>query len=586
MYIEKVPNRNSPPAVLLRESYREGDQVKKRTLANLSKLPDDIIDNLKLALKGATLSMTEGIPNHFEVIRSLPHGHVMAILETIKKLGLDKIISEKSSRIRNLVVAMIVARIINPKSKLATARGFNSETCSQSLGQLLDLEKADEDELYNALDWLLEKQEKIEKHLAVKHLESGTLVLYDVTSTARLSSPNAYLEGNSCELGKYGYNRDKKKGKTQIVFGLLCSAKGCPIAVEVFEGNTSDGATLSGQIEKVRKGWGIENVVWVSDRRIFTNSKIKELVKPIEGLDYITGLTKPQIRKLAEVEVIQLGLFEQVNLVEFESEDYPDERLIACRNPLIAQKNQQQREALLEATEKELDLIVQATQREKRALKGQDKIALRVGKVLNQFKVNKYYNLEITEEGFSYQRKLELIAQETALYGVYVLRTSLESTLMDAATTVKAYKSLSQVEEAFRCYKSIDLKVRPIYHYKGDRVKAHIFLCMLAYYVEWHLKQSLAPLLFEDEEIDDSCLNVIKASRSESVQSKERKKRNQENLPVHSFRTLLEDLGTICLNTVECTIREGSYRFSKITRPTQLQQKALDLLGVSLICTQ
>ncbi|GCL52640.1 transposase [Microcystis aeruginosa NIES-3804] len=578
MYIEKVPNRNSPPAVLLRESYREGEQVKKRTLANLSKLPDDIIDNLKLALKGATLSMNEGIPNHFEVIRSLPHGHVMAILETIKKLGLDKIISEKSSRIRNLVVAMIVARIINPKSKLATARGFNSETCSQSLGQLLDLEKADEDELYNALDWLLEKQEKIEKHLALKQLESGTLVLYDVTST--------YLEGNGCELGKYGYNRDKKKGKTQIVFGLLCSAKGCPIAVEVFEGNTSDGATLSGQIEKVRKGWGIENVVWVSDRGILTNSKIKELVKPIEGLDYITGLTKPQIRKLAEVEVIQLGLFDQVNLVEFESEDYPEERLIACRNPLIAQKNQQQREALLEATEKELDLIVQATQREKRALKGQDKIALRVGKILNQFKVNKYYNLEITEEGFSYQRKLELIAQETALDGVYVLRTSLESTLMDAATTVKAYKSLSQVEEAFRCYKSIDLKVRPIYHYKGDRVKAHIFLCMLAYYVEWHLKQSLAPLLFEDEEIDDSSLNVIKASRSESVQSKERKKRNQENFPVHSFRTLLEDLGTICLNTVECTIREGSYRFSKITRPTQLQQKALDLLGVSLICTQ
>jgi transposase len=578
MYIEKVPNRNSPPAVLLRESYREGDQVKKRTLANLSKLPDDIIDNLKLALKGATLSMNEGIPNHFEVIRSLPHGHVMAILETIKKLGLDKIISEKSSRIRNLVVAMIVARIINPKSKLATARGFNSETGSQSLGQLLDLEKADEDELYNALDWLLEKQEKIEKHLALKHLESGTLVLYDVTST--------YLEGNGCELGKYGYNRDKKKGKTQIVFGLLCSAKGCPIAVEVFAGNTSDGATLSGQIEKVRKGWGIENVVWVSDRGIFTNSKINELVKPIEGLDYITGLTKPQIRKLAEVEVIQLGLFDQVNLVEFESEDYPDERLIACRNPFIAQKNQLQREALLEAVEKELDLIVQATQREKRALKGQDKIALRVGKILNQFKVNKYYNLEITEEGFSYQRKLELIAQETALDGVYVLRTSLESTLMDAATTVKAYKSLSQVEEAFRCYKSIDLKVRPIYHYKGDRVKAHIFLCMLAYYVEWHLKQCLAPLLFEDEEIDDGSLNVIKASRSESAQSKERKKRNQENLPVHSFRTLLEDLGTICLNTVECTIREGSYRFSKITRPTQLQQKALDLLGVSLICTQ
>lgn len=578
MYIERVPNRHSPPAVLLRESYREGDQVKKRTIANLSKLPDDVIDSMKLALKGAKLSMSETILDNFEVIRSLPHGHVAAILETIKKLGLDKIISDQTSRIRNLVVAMIVARIINPKSKLATARGFNGETCSNSLGQLLDLEKADEDELYNALDWLLEKQEKIEKKLALKHLESATLVLYDVTST--------YLEGSGCELGKYGYNRDKKKGKTQIVFGLLCDAKGCPIAVEVFEGNTSDSATLASQIEKVRKRFGISNVVWVSDRGILTNSKIKELVKPIEGLDYITGLTKPQIRKLAEVEAIQLGLFDEVNLVEFESDDYRGERLIACRNPLIAAKNQKQREALLEATEKELDLIVKATQREKRALKGQDKMALRVGKVLNKFKVNKYYNLEITEEGFSYERKAELIAQETALDGVYVLRTSVESTLMDAATTVKAYKSLSQVEEAFRCYKSIDLKVRPIYHYKGDRVKAHIFLCMLAYYVEWHLRQFLAPLLFEDEEIDDNSVNVIKANRSESAQSKERKKRSAENFPVHSFRTLLEDLGTVCLNTIECTIKEGSYRFSKITRPTSLQQKALDLLGVSLICTQ
>ena len=416
MYIERVPNRNSPPAVLLRESYRQGDQVKKRTIANLSKLPDDVIDNLKLALKGARVSMSEAIPDNFEVIRSLPHGHVAVIFEIIKKLGLEKIISDKSSRRRNLVVAMIIARIINPQSKLATARGFNAQTCSNSLGQLLRLEKADEDELYNALDWLLEKQEKIEKKLALKHLESGTLVLYDVTST--------YLEGSGCELGKYGYNRDKKEGKTQIVFGLLCDAKGCPIAVEVFEGNTSDSATLASQIEKLRKGFGIQNVVWVSDRGILTNSKIKELVKPIEGLDYISGLTKPQIRKLAEVEAIQLGLFDQLNLVEFESEDYRDERLIACRNPLIATKNQKQREGLLEATEKELDLIVKATQREKRALKGQDKIALRVGKVFSKYKVNKYYDLEITEEGFSYQRKAELIAQETALDGVYVLRTS------------------------------------------------------------------------------------------------------------------------------------------------------------------
>jgi transposase len=578
MYIERVPNRNSPVAVLLRESYREGDQVKKRTLANLSKLPDDVIDNMKLVLKGAKVSITEAIPDNFEVIRSLPHGHVMVILETMKKLGLDKIIGDQPSRIRNLVVAMIIARIINPKSKLATARGFNYQTCSNSLGEILNLEKANENELYDALDWLLNKQERIETKLASKHLDNGALVLYDVTST--------YLEGKGCELGKYGYNRDKKKGKTQIVFGLLCDLNGCPIAVEVFSGNTADSSTLQGQIEKVRKRFGIKNVVWVTDRGILTNSKINELVKPVEGLDYISGLTKVNIRKLAEVEAIQLGLFDELNLVEFESEDYPDERLIACRNPLIAQKNQRQREELLQIAEEQFDLIVTATKREKRTLKGADKIALRVSKVLNKYKINKYYDLEITDSGFMYERKQELINREIALDGVYILRTSVDKAVMNEVEVVKAYKSLSNVEEAFRCYKSIDLKVRPIYHYKGDRVKAHIFLCMLAYYVEWHLKQQLAPLLFEDEDIDDNYEDVIKARRSDTAVSKDRKKRNQENLPVHSFRTLIEDLGTICLNTVECNIESGKYIFSKITRPTELQQKALDLLGIPLVCTQ
>ena len=366
----------------------------------------------------------------------------------------------------------------------------------------------------------------------------------------------------------------------------MCDSQGCPVAVEVFEGNTSDSATLASQIEKIRKRFGIKNVVWVTDRGILTNAKINELVKPVEGLDYITGLTKPQIRKLADKEVIQLGLFDEMNLVEFESEDYPEERLIACRNPLVAEKNQKQRESLLLGAEKELDLIVKATQREKRALKGQDKIALRVGKVLTKYKVNKYYELDIGDKSFSYQRRQELIAQEAALDGVYVIRTSVEKTVMEAADTVRAYKSLSQVEEAFRCYKSIDLKVRPIYHYKGDRVRAHIFLCMLAYYVEWHLRQRLAPLLFEDEETEDKYQDVTRAQRSESAQTKDRKKRNQEDLPLHSFRTLIEDLGTICLNTVECILVSGKYVFSKITRPTQLQQKALDLLGVSLICTQ
>ena len=578
MYIERVPNRNSPPAVLLRESYREGDQVKKRTLANLSKLPEDVVDNMKLVLKGAKVSMTEAIPENFEVIRSLPHGHVAAILETIKKLGLAQIISEQSSRSRNLVIAMIIARIINPKSKLATARGFNQKTCSNSLGQLLNLEKATEDELYYALDWLLENQSKIENKLGKKHLESGSLVLYDVTSS--------YLEGTACDLGEYGYNRDKKRGKTQIVFGLLCDAKGCPLAVEVFSGNTNDSATLTNQIEKVRRRFGVKNIVWVTSRGILTNAKINELVKPVEGLDYISGLTKPQIRKLATVEAIQLGLFDESNLVEFESEDYPEERLIACRNPVIAEKNQKQREAILQVVEKELEQIVSATKREKRALKGQDKIALRVGKIFHKYKVSKYYTLDIKDEEFSYSRREEIIEREIALDGVYVIRTSVKKTVMNAARTVKAYKSLSQVESAFRCYKSIDLKVRPIYHYKGERVKAHIFLCMLAYYVEWHLRKTLAPLLFEDEETEDNYQEVLIAHRSKSESAKDRKKRNNGNLPVHSFRTLLEDLGTICLNTVQCTLGNGKYIFSKITQATSLQQSCLDLLGVNLICTQ
>ena len=578
MYIERVANRNSPPAVLLRESYREGNQVKKRTLANLSKLPDDVVNNMKLVLKGAKVSIEETIPSNFEVIRSLPNGHVAAILGILKKSGLSNIISEQSSRKKNLVIAMIIARIINSKSKLATARGFNRQTSSNSLGQLLNLEKATENDLYDALDWLLENQGKIEDKLAKKHLKSGSLVLYDVTSS--------YLEGTGCELGEYGYNRDQKKGKTQIVFGLLCDSNGCPLAVEVFSGNTKDSATLINQIEKVRKRFGIKNVIWVSARGILSNNQINEAVKPVEGLDYITGLTKPQIRLLAEAEEIQLGLFDELNLVEFESEDYPEERLIACRNPLIAEKNQKQREALLQVVEKELELIVKATKREKRALKGQDKIALRVGKVLNKYKVNKYYTLDIKETEFNYSRREELIAQEIALDGVYVLRTSVKQAVMDAPTTVKAYKSLSQVEEAFRCYKSIDLKVRPIYHYKGERVKAHIFLCMLAYYVEWHLRKLLAPLLFEDEETEAFAQDIIKAHRSKSAQAKDRKKRNDDNLPVHSFRTLLEDLGTICLNKIKCNLVSGEYVFEKITQPTPLQQSCLDLLSVSLICTQ
>ena len=515
--------------------------------------------------------------DNFEITRTIPHGHVCLILETIKKLNLDTIISHKNCRNRDLIMGMITARIINPTSKLATVRGFNNQTCSNSLGKLLKLEKATENELYSALDWLVKNQEKIENKLASIHLKEGSLVLYDVSST--------YIEGTACELAKYGYNRDKKKGKTQIVFGLLCDKNGCPIAIEVFEGNVKDTSTIGKQIEKVRTRFDIKNVVWVTDRGILTNNKINELVKPVEGLDYITGLTKAQIKKLAEVDAIQLGLFDEVNLVEISHEDYGDERLIVCRNPLIAKKNHHQREGLLKKVEKELEKIVLATVREKRKLKEKDKIALRVGRVLNKYKVNKYYELEIKEDSFSYRRKEELITTEKALDGVYIIRTSVKKEVISAEETVIAYKNLSQVERAFRCYKSMDLKVRPIYHYKSDRVKAHIFLCMLAYYVEWHLKQLLAPLLFEDEEIENKYEDVMKAKRSESAKLKDRKKRNQDNLPLHSFRTLLEDLGTICLNKVECNFEKGKYSFEKITTPTTLQQKALNLANISLICS-
>ncbi len=500
MYIERVPNRNSPPAVLLRESYREGKKIRKRTRANLSKLPDDVIDNLRAALKGGIAFKPEQIPDTFSIIRSRPHGHVAAVLGTLKKLDLHNLIASEPSRTRELVLAMIVARIIDPRSKLATARGLNSETCFSSLGELLGVETADEDELYEAMDWLLERQDKIETKLAKRHLSEGSLVLYDLTST--------YFEGETCPLANYGYSRDKKKGKLQIVFGLLCDSRGCPIAVEVFEGNTTDQKTLASQLEKVRSRFGISHVIWVGDRGMITQARIREDLKETEGLDWITALTKTEIQKLVEQEAIQLGLFDERDLVEFESSS----------------------------------------------------------------------------------RKIEAIAKAEALDGVYILRTSVSEKILDAPETVRAYKSLSQVEQAFRSYKTIDLKVRPIYHRLEDRVKTHIFLCMLAYYVEWHMREALAPLLFDDEEMAEAREEVVsvvaKAQKSKKAKSKAATKRTEENLPVHSFATLLQDLATITKNKIQSHLPGANLIFEKITQPTRVQQKAFDLLGVSLICTQ
>lgn len=580
MYIERVPNRNSPPAVLLRESYREGGKIRKRTLANLSKLPDTVVDNLRIVLKGG--AAIENLSESFSVERSLPHGHVAAVLGTIKKLSLHNLIAPDNSRKRALVLAMIVARILDPRSKLATARGLNSETCFSSLSELLGLEKADEDELYEAMDWLVSRQESIENELANRHLTEGALVLYDVSST--------YFEGTQCPLARYGYNRDKKKGFLQIVFGLICDKRGCPVAVEVFEGNTSDTTTITAQIEKVRHRFGIQQVVWVGDRGMITNTRILAEFQPVEGLDWITALRAPQIRKLVEQEAVQLSLFDETDLVEFSCSDYPGERLIACRNPMLAQEKSLTREALLQATEQELNKIVIATLRDKRALKGADQIGLRVGRVLNSKGVGKYFNIAITEESFSFSRNEVAIAKDSALDGVYIIRTSVKPETLDAAQTVRAYKSLSTVEQAFRSYKTVDLKVRPIYHRLEQRVKAHVFLCMLAYYVEWHMRKALAPLLFDDEkvtvELEEKSSIVAPSKRSKKARAKAATKKTSEKLPVHSFRTLMADLATIVKNKFQSNGLEAYLTFEKITQPTPLQQKAIELLEVSLICTQ
>jgi len=579
MYIERVPNRNSPPAVLLRETYREDGKVKKRTLANLSKWPEPVVEGLRILLKGGTA--VANLEDTFDVVRTRPHGHVAAVVGMVRRLKVDQLIGGAKSREQALVLAMIAARILDPRSKLATARGLEEQTQWSSLGELLDVESVHEDELYGAMDWLLERQPRIETKLAGRHLQDGSLVLYDTSST--------YFEGRTCPLAKLGHNKDGKKGKLQIVFGLLCNAAGCPVAIEVFEGNTSDPSTLSTQIEKIRHRFGLERVIWVGDRGLITQARIREELEPLEGLDWITALRAPQIRGLVTSGSLQLSLFDERDLAEISDPDYPGERLIVCRNPLLAHERARKRRELLEATERELDKIVQATVRTRRALKGADQIGLRVGKVLNRFKMAKHFTIEIGEESFCYARDEAKIAAEAALDGIYVIRTSVSSDTLSAEDTVRAYKGLSVVERAFRSVKTVDLKIRPIHHRLAERVRAHVFLCMLAYYVEWHMRQALAPMLFDDHDpaaaraARDS--EVAPAQRSPAAQRKASSKRTADGLPVHSFQTLLADLATISKDRIQPRL-PGAAVFDKLTRPTPLQQRALDLLGVRLKCTQ
>jgi transposase len=492
-------------------------------------------------------------------------------------VGLDAIIGNKGMREHALSVAMIVARLIEPQSKLATARGLGNETTFNTLGEMLGVDSAIEDELYAAMDWLGERQERIEAKLSARHLHNGSLVLYDVTST--------YFEGRTCPLAKLGHNRDGKKGKLQIVFGLLCTEEGCPVAVEVFSGDTGDPSTLQTQIAKIRDRFGLERVIMVGDRGLITEARIREELRPVKGLEWITALRASQIRKLAEQGLLQLSLFDEQDLAEITAPAFAGERLVLCRNPILAQERTRKREDLLKATERELEKVAKATCRPMRKLKGKDKIALKVGKVVNKFKMAKHFHLTIGEEGFSYERKEATIAREASLDGIYVIRTSVTKDTLQAQGVVQAYKQLSFVERAFRSYKSIDLKVRPIHHRLERRVRAHVFLCMLAYYVEWHMRKALAPILFDDDDPKAAQAQrtsvVAPAQRSPLAQAKASVKRTKEGWPVHSFQTLLKDLATMCRNRIQPRVA-GAPTFDKITTPTAVQHRALQLLRLRL----
>ena len=570
MYVETIPNRNSPPAILLRESFREDGQVRKRTLANISDWPAEQIESLRRVLKGETFPSDGG---RLDIRRSLPHGHVAAVVGTMRKLGFPQLIDATRSGNRELSLAMIAARILDPQSKLATARGLDPETATTSLLETLQLEPTTADDLYEAMDWLFARQNRIEDRLAKRHLSSGTLVLYDVTST--------YFEGRSCPLARLGHSRDERRGNLQIVFGLLANAEGCPVAVEVFEGNTGDPKTAASQISKLRKRFRLERVIVVGDRGMLTNARIREDLQP-EGIDWITALRAPQLQALVNDGALQLSLFDERDLAEISHPDYPEERLIACRNPLLAADRARKREELLSATEKELAKIQSQTQRVRKPLRGKDAIGIAVGRVLGHYKVGKHFDVVIEDAGIRYQRKQAQIEAEAALDGIYVIRTSVKSEVASAEQTVLHYKSLSTVERAFRSIKSVDLKVRPIHHHLPNRVRAHVFLCMLAYYVEWHMRRALAPILFDDHDRTAAHAErksvVAPATRSAQALLKIHSRHTDDGKPVQSFQTLMADLGTITKNTV--VMNNNSMQI--LTTPTVLQQRAFDLLEVSL----
>jgi hypothetical protein len=571
MYVTRVPNRGSPPAILLRESYRDGGKVRTRTLANLSRWPEAKIEALRRVLKGAGLGAA---PERLAIERSLPHGHVAAVLGMARQRGLERLLPRRPERLARLALALVVARVIEPAAKRATARQLSEATAAHSLGTVLGLGAVDEDELYRALDLLGAAQPKIEAALARRHLRNGCLVLYDLTSS--------WLEGRCCALARFGYSRDGKRDKLQIVFGLLCNAAGCPIAVEVFEGDAADPATLADQVAKFKQRFALGRVVLVGDRGMITAARIEADLKPA-GLDWITALRAPAIQALAaDSGPLQLSLFDQRDL-EITSPEYPGERLVVCRNPDLAAERRRKREELLAASELDLAKIRAATLRARARLRGRDQIALKVGAVLGRRKVAKHFCLTITDHALTFARDEAAIARAAALDGFYVLRTSVPAETLDTAATVLAYKSLAQVERAFRSLKSVDLEVRPIHHRLAGRVRAHVFLCMLAYHVVWHLRQALAPLLFEDHDRVAAAAGraspVAAAAVSPAAAAKAQTKRTAAGQPVHSWRSLLQDLATLTRNTVRLG---DAPPLTLLSRPTPLQQDVLHRLGLVL----
>jgi len=563
MHIHVIPNRNSKPAILLRESYREEGKVKKRTLANLSHFPLDQVETLRRALRGELLVPADSA---FETIESKPHGHVKAIRQAMKRLEFEQLICTKRSHERDLVVAMVAARILKPNSKLATTRWWHLTTLPDELG----VAEATEDDLYAAMDWVLDRQPGIEKKLATRHLSEGGIVLYDLTSS--------YLEGKNCSLAALGHNRDGKKGKLQVNYGLLTDARGCPVSVSTFSGNTADPTTVVEQVTKVKGTFNINKLVLVGDRGMISQQQIDRF-KEMGGVDWISALRSGQIRKLLDDETIPWGLFDERNLFHLTHPDYPGERLVVCRNPLVAERRAHKRQALLQATIAELDKVKGMVERGR--LTAKEKIGLRVGRVVNKYKVAKHFQLSIEDGRFSYQRCDEKIKAEAALDGLYVIRTSLSEQQSSAEDAVRYYKDLAKVEQAFRSLKSIDLAVRPIYHYLEKRVRAHIFLCMLAYYVQWHMKEAWREMMFSDEDQQAKKTRdpVAPAKRSAKALEKVHSRTLENGSPVHSFQTLLESLTTIVRDTCRRKGASPNERcFTMTTVPNAEQQRAFDLL--------